>query len=119
MNLLWVLRFPQICKTCRLGELKTNFVKYTVCPACTLPLTEYALRLALAPAKQMKESGSTCCLCNKSLEVLQTSQEPHAEEGRARDFCMGIGTDLIERKWEKKRNFCERCPGNTAQDVVN
>lgn len=58
------------------------------CPVRSLPLTQCVLGLTVAPAKQMKETGSTCCLYNKSLEVLQgaTSQDTHTEEGRARDM---------------------------------
>ena len=82
-------------------------------------LTQCALGLVTAPAKQMKETGSTCCLYNKSLEVLQgaTSQDTHAVEGRAGESSVWgkqtVAAALIERKC-KNKNIC-----NPAQDVVN
>lgn len=101
-----------------------NEVVRLSCPVCTPPLTQCVLGLTVAPAKQMKETGSTCCLCNESLEVLQgaSSQDTHAEEGRAQDIYVWkqiVATDLIERNCKKKKSMCERCPSNPAQDKVN
>lgn len=90
-----VLKFPSTCKTCRLGELETDLpigVNVIICLCVTdwravQCVSRCVLGYAVAPAKQMKETSSTCFHNNKSPEVLQVTiiQDTHAVENRAQD----------------------------------